>query len=296
LQSQVEVLIDDQLGSTSCGQLALGVGSAKVIDRSVTAAGTSIHIDFYYGAGCTEPYIEAAAHITTSHDNFAVTESASYLSPAGSPLGVLRLSETAAIGSSAVGVHGTGTFTPADGASPVSLGLSCSIPTSADTPPPFVCDGGVAQYFPSLHLSAGSLTPITLTLASSGENSFRVGFVAPKATIMDSSGALTIDAPTPSTLSVAGKGHPVLSDSITGRAGAFSLFPPTPTGWSVTGSGGGPVFTIAVTNDTTRSLVGTVRSSSGKSLATLSLDKSGSGTISYASGKHARVENWTLGN
>jgi hypothetical protein len=42
-------------------------------------------------------------------------------------------------------------------------------------------------------------------------------------------------------------------------------------------------------------VTGTVKTAAGASLANLTLDQSGSGTISYAGGSTAPITNWTLG-
>jgi len=45
----------------------------------------------------------------------------------------------------------------------------------------------------------------------------------------------------------------------------------------------------------TAQLAGTVTTAAGDTLARISLDASGSGTISYSGGGSAPVTNWTLG-
>ena len=54
-------------------------------------------------------------------------------------------------------------------------------------------------------------------------------------------------------------------------------------------------FTINVASNTVRNLIGTItRISTGAVLASLALDQSGTGTITYSDGTVAAVTSWTL--
>ena len=70
-------------------------------------------------------------------------------------------------------------------------------------------------------------------------------------------------------------------------------FSPTPTGWTVTDSTDGTVCSLTL--GSTTQLTGTVATAAGASLAQLTLDQSGSGTITYAGGSSSPITNWTLG-
>jgi hypothetical protein len=108
-------------------------------------------------------------------------------------------------------------------------------------------------------------------------------------------GSLTLTAPTNTTLAVQG-GSPFGTSSAVGGAATFSLFPPTPTGWTVTDQEHDQRFTISVVSNTERNLVGSiVQISTGKTLATLALDQSGTGTITYSDGSVVPVTSWLLG-
>ena len=96
-------------------------------------------------------------------------------------------------------------------------------------------------------------------------------------------------------LAIQGATPAAAATTASGQAGGFVLFPPTPTGWTVTDPAGDVSFTINVVDDTTRSLTATVtRLSTKKTLATLALDQSGTGTITYAGQKPAPVTSWTM--
>jgi hypothetical protein len=61
----------------------------------------------------------------------------------------------------------------------------------------------------------------------------------------------------------------------------------------VTDAKDGTAFTLNLVSTT--QLTGTVTTAAGATLATVSLDASGSGTITYSAGGSAPVTNWTLG-
>lgn len=296
LQSQLTVLIDSTDAGSGCIPLAAGVGSSKVVHKVTSGDVTGARITIYYDGACVHPYIEANAHVVSRNSNFAITESAVYLGTSGDPLGLLRVTEDAVTSSSKVSVHGTGTFAPHNGAPLVHLGLSCSIPNGSSTvPPPFICEGGIAQRFPKLGVSLGSVTPITLTLKAAPANQFIVHFSSSKSTMeRDSSGALSIGTLSNALLRVVGAGTIFTSDTTTGTAGRFALFPPTPTGWTITDQATGVTFRISVLSNTTRQLRGTVTSASGTMLAQFNVDRSGTGSITYSHGATASITSWLL--
>jgi len=304
VQSQVTVLDGALLGSTSCRALTAGTGSSKVLQKSTTGNVTTATVDLYYDGSCAQPYIEAAATLTATNATatISISESATYLGPAGATLGVLALSESVVFGGtsdaiSSVTVDGTGTFTPKDGSPPVSLGLECEIPASSSTPPPFVCSGAVAQPFPALGISLASVAPLTISLtpiAGGGDDDYGVAFSGTQSTsVSGAAGALSITTPTPTTFAIAGSGTAMPANATSGHAALFALFSPAPTGWTVTDAKDGTAFTLNLVSTT--QLTGTVTTAAGATLATVSLDASGSGTITYSAGGSAPVTNWTLG-
>jgi hypothetical protein len=276
LQSQVTVLADSTNGGSGCTPMSAGTGSSKVLRRAVSGNVTGSAITIYYGPACTHPYIEAKARMVSTDTTDAITEdavtSASHLS-----------------------VHGTGTFTPHDGAPMVHLGLSCAIPEGSNVPPPFVCEGGIAQIFPKLGISLGSVTPITLTLKAAGSDQYVVHFASSHSTMeRGATGALSIGTTANSLLRVSPGGTTFTSDATTGIAGRFALFPPTPTGWTITDRATKVIFAISVLNNSSRQLHGSVTTTSGKKLAQLSVDRSGTGSITYDGGATDPITNWLL--
>jgi hypothetical protein len=295
LQSQITVLVDSTDAGTGCIPMGAGVGSSKVLRKVMSGDVTASNITIYYNGACTHPYIEADAHMVSKNSSYAITESAVYLGTSGATLGVLRVTEVAVIAGSKLSVHGVGTFAPHDGAPVVHLGLSCSIPSGGSVPPPFVCEGGIAQKFPVLGVSLGSVTPITLTLKAAGTDQFAVSFASSRSMMeRDTSQALSIGTTPNALLKVNGGGTAFTSDTTTGRAGRFALFPPTPTGWTISDTTAKVVFAISVLNNASRELRGSITTTSGKTLATLDVDRSGTGSITYVHGKTDPITNWLL--
>jgi hypothetical protein len=295
LQSQVTVLTDATEGGSGCIPMTAGIGSSKTLRRVASGDVTTSMITIYYDGTCTHPYIEANARMVSTGETDAITESAAYLGTSGAALGTLRVTEDAVISGSKLSVHGTGTFAPHDGAPTVNLGLSCAIPSGSDVPPPFVCEGGIAQTFPKLGVSLGSVTPITLTLKAGGTNQYVVNFASSRSIMeRDAPGALSIGTTANSELQVTGGGTAFTSDTTTGTAGRFALFPPTPTGWTITDRATKVIFAISVLNNSSRQLRGIVTTSSGKNLAKLNVDRSGTGSITYLHGATDAITNWLL--
>ena len=295
LQSQVTVLADSINGGSECTPMSAGTGSSKVVRRVISGDVTASMITIYYGAACTHPYIEASAHMVSSDTTDAITESATYIGTSGTTLGVLHVTEDAVTSAAHLAVHGTGSFTPHDGAAVVHLGLACAIPTGSNVPPPFVCEGGIAQTFSKLGVSLGSVTPITLTLKAAGADQYVVHFASTHSTMeRGAPGVLSIGTTANSLLRVTAGGTTFTSDATTGIAGRFALFPPIPTRWAITDRATKVTFMISVLNNASRQLRGSVTTVAGKKLAQLNVDRSGTGSISYKGGATDSITNWLL--
>jgi len=100
--------------------------------------------------------------------------------------------------------------------------------------------------------------------------------------------------PNPTSLVIQG-GTDFATTTASGSAGAFELFPPTPTSWTLTDTTHDEEFEIALDNNTTRDLnITIIQVSTNETLATGTIDQSGSGTIMYSDGTTATITNWTL--
>ncbi|MBL0170458.1 MAG: hypothetical protein IPP90_06935 [Gemmatimonadaceae bacterium] len=295
LQSQLQVLfavtITGTNNSTPCEAL---VGGGSVQSLPVGQSDPR-KVGIYYDTQCTRPYIIAdvtqfvADNVAKRYD---ITEAATYFGPSGTTLGVLSLQETAVLNSSSDPyVAGLGTFTPANGAPPVRLGLTCTVPSSGSSLP---CYGGVTQTVPSLARAIGSVTLLTLNVIDTDSP---VTFAGNNSVLsVADPGALTLGLATATTLAISG-GTAFGTSAQAGSAATFSLFPPTPTTWSVTDAAHDMKFELQVASNVVRNSTATItRISTGQVLATLALDQSGTGTVTWSDGSTAPVTSWMLGN
>ncbi len=293
LWSQIWTLIDVDGG-------AGGGGSCQALDgggshRLLTASGVlPADVGLYFDALCTKPYM--MEHVTRFENPSAglyhLVASAAYTGPTGTALGSIAFDENADFNFGAnalVGtVNGLGTYTSPSGAPSVHLGLDCNFGDPAATVA--VCQGGIAQDFAAVGEALGSVT--TLTLDSTATEG--VTFTGPSLLTSGAPGSLTLTAPATLSLVVSG-GSAYGMATASGAAATFSLFPPPPTGWSVADSTNDQKFSISVVDNAVRNLTGTVtRISTGATLATLALDQSGTGTITYSDGLVAAVTSWML--
>jgi hypothetical protein len=174
----------------------------------------------------------------------------------------------------------------------VQLGLSCDVNPGAYNIP---CEGAVAQDLPALDLAIGAVTSLILNIGTDASGAATgVSFSGGGSPVTGPIGSLTLANPSPASLVIQG-GTPYGSTTATGSAAGFSLFPPTPTGWSITDAAHDEQFQISVIDDTTRSSNITITQvSTGNTLATGSVDQSGTGTVTYSDGTTAAITAWTL--
>jgi hypothetical protein len=107
-------------------------------------------------------------------------------------------------------------------------------------------------------------------------------------------GSLTLTNPSETSLVIQGGG--LFANTVaSGGAAEFALFPPTPTAWTLADSSHDAQLQITVLDNTTRNLSATITQiSTGNTLATGTIDQSGSGTITWSDGTIATITNWTL--
>jgi hypothetical protein len=296
LQSQIQLVITLGDTDTSCSQL-MGGGSVQLGAKAGAAT-------VFYDDACTKPYVAAQATVTSSQatngdQTVTVAETATYFSPGDSIIGSLTLNEAifSPSGSTELQLHGLGIFTPAHGTTPVQLGLYCTIPATDDnaTSATAQCGGGIAQDFPLLNLAIGAVTPLNLNIPfdASGDPS-GVTFLGGGTSVTGPLGSLTLTNPAPASLVVNG-GSSFATTTSSGGAAAFSLFPPQPTSWTLSDTARDQKFSISVVDNTARNLAATiVQISTGKTLATATLDQSGTGTVTYSDGSTAAITSWTL--
>ena len=288
LQSQVLVTLNADQSNLACQALS-GSGSMQTgTTPTYVYQGHSIYpVNIYYDSNCTRPYIvcDITGGENTGANGSVLTETATYYGPNGTKIGTMALNMALTLAGSGAQVNGLGTFTAASGSQlPVNLGLACSIGSGTTVR----CVGAIEQDFPALGIAIAGVTPLTLTQTSG------VSFTGTGSSFTGPLGSLALTNPTPSTFVVQG-GTAYSSMSVSGGAAAFTLFPPTPTGWTLIDATHDMKFQVSVIDNTSRTLSLTVTQlSTSTTLATGSLDQSGTGTITYADGSRATIANWTL--
>jgi hypothetical protein len=129
-----------------------------------------------------------------------------------------------------------------------------------------------------------TLTSDSKTLTFSGSGSMVTGTM----------GQLVLTNPSGSSFVFQG-GTLYATTTASGSAGALELFPPTPTSWTLTDAAHDQKILISVIDDTSRSSSVTITQvSTGRALATGTVDQSGTGTITYSDRSVAAITSWTL--
>lgn len=294
-QSQLYTLLAVIQHASISGCTALPGGGGMILLSPSTVI--PFQIGFYYDAACTRIAVKGTINTFVGDDNlgnYHLTGSALYTSPNGIPQGTLVLDEqangTRLSGGQLVGtVHALGSYTLLTGGLIVQFGLNCN--NLAGGHNIGICQNGVVQNFPGLAAAYGSVTTLGLDSTASGVLTLSGTSVLTSGAI----GALTLTQPTATSMVVnGGTAYGTTVDG--GNAASFTLFPPTPTGWNVTDAAHDQIFTISLADNTVRNFVGTLkRISTGATLASLALDQSGTGSITYSDGTAASVTAWVVG-
>jgi len=297
-------VIESPNGQVHHCQALTGGGSVKLMSLSETKSTAKSTFNLYYEAGCTRLYVTVSSILagvgSSSSNNPMETanSTAVYYGLKGQKLGTLELTGNVQfVGSStsfsSIKTAGVGIYTPASAAPKVNLGLACTINLARDGAEP--CEGLITQNFPSLNMALGSVTPLTLNL-STGGIVFANTPDKPTTLVTGPLNSLSVVQPTDFTLKIAG---PTTSYGTTAVKGIVSsnddLFPPPPVDWTVKDAVHHAAFSLAVTGPAGNSRATVTDTATGANLATLLVDKSGTGSITYtASGKHFAVSNWML--
>ena len=300
MQSQLELIKGFSGSVTPCQPLPGSNGG-------VLSGASPGSVTVYYDSACSRPYVSTIGSIAAGASSSValISETASYQDAAGTAIGELALNESLQLDlnfPASSQLNGLGIFTPATGVrTPVQLGVYCTVPLVANASPEVLsCEGGVAQDFPALGISIGVILPITLVVNSTSGSAVIGAPMTFSGTGITTStgplGSLTLTAPTTTTLAISG-GTPSATYSLTGGAAAFSLFPATPTSWTLTDSFSELQVQVTVADNTTRNLTLVItQGAGGATVATGAIDQSGTGTMTFSSGRQEPVVNWTLGS
>lgn len=299
VESELDLIENYQTTPPACAVEGYG-GSVKTLSVTTVSSSSSGSVkravmDIYFDKACTKPYLSANATVTLSNssESFSITETATYFQPNGSTLGTLQASESYHDTGSNVIVSVLGTFTPVGGQPAADVGVVCVGPTSANSKT-LKCDTGVAQTFRSLNMSLASVMPVTLTANNPNLSHPSVKIVGTVSNLRTgTAGSLSITQPTSTSLGIGGGGTAYSTTTTSGSEGHFALFPPTPTLWTITDTRHNSKFSFHIVNDTGEAGLASVTSISPPStLATINVDKSGTGTVKYSDGRSAPIRAW----
>jgi hypothetical protein len=270
--------------------------SVKVISRQVTGAVTKGRTKLFYDTACTKIAIDEQISIdTTSQASIPLKGTATVYSKAGVKQGILALNDKMyTISPTETGLAGVGTFTPVSGPK-IQMGLACRIPKSGTSES---CIGGLAQNFPKIGKAIASLTPMTLSRTTIGDKT-KVTFTesAPPKLVTGPLSTLGLVLNSANKLVITGPAVQYGTDTVDGSTADFIPYPPKPTVWNVIAAARGGRFDLALADATKHTYTGTVKQlPGGAKLAQISLDQSGSGSITYSDGSSAKISHWTLAN
>jgi hypothetical protein len=273
-----------------------GGGSIKTLQGVRKGRDSRLTVEVYYDNTCHDRYINArvVAHKLSASLLTARVVATNY-GLNGHPLGKLALSERIVVGTGKFDMSAGGTFTPA-GSSAVDVGINCDIldlrvvgPTGKD-----VCRVGIAQNLPAAGGDLASVTPITVAVRRSTPKST---FVANNAQMAKGRArALGISVPNGHSPTITGTKKPIGTASGHGTYAVFSMFQKGPTSWVSTDRKNNVRFAISLSRGA-KTLHGTIKAlGSSAKLATLSVDISGTGSITYSNHKTAAIKSWVLTN
>jgi hypothetical protein len=271
-----------------------GGGSVKTLQE--VRNGTTSHgtVELYYDNTCQDRYINArvighkrSASLLTG----AVTATVYRVS--GQAVGKLVLSERVIVDAATINVSATGTFTPG-GSGPVDVGFNCKIPDLQVSGPTGkdVCHVGIAQTLSAAGGDLASVTPITVSVSDSTP---KATFIANNAQMVaGTAGTLGIEAPTMHSLTVTGSQAQVGTAAGHGTFATFSMFQKGPTSWVSTDTGNNVRFTMSLAKGA-KIMKGTIKAlGNNATLATISIDIAGNGSITYSNNKTAVIKSWVI--
>ena len=293
--AQFEDTIAGLILGSGCQQ-SLGNNSTLTTTQGSASYATG-PIVVYFDNACQTPYLTDTLEFTGEVFSGLTTlaSTGQLLAPNGAILGAMNVAEHLDdVGPSEAifNLHGTYKAVAGVGEPPVRIGLAC---TSNSGPPlTFACQEGVAQDFPALKMSLGTIANMTMTLTLAGPRNLAVVVSGPSAKLATGKlGRLSIALTSPTTLGFKGPATIVGSGSTSGASPDFGVIYPAGTAWSFNDAQHATKFSITTAADLTSS--GKVTdTATHATLATFEVDKSGTGTITYSDKSKAKITNWTL--
>jgi hypothetical protein len=259
--------------------------------------------NFYFDSGCKKPYIAASSKYVAAAKSKDTkgTIHAAYTGVTGFALGTYDVNvDLVQKSSNDFQVWGAGTFKVSKNTA-ASIGFACELHIVSNagsrSDPAIPCTYALAQNFPSLKQSLAFVTTLKLKGTPSGSID-PVKFEGEQSQTVTSPNDLTVVSPAAYKLAISGSQQTTYGSAAPqGSSANFSLFPPKPTKWSITDTAHDIAFSTAVTDEKTRGSKGAITQiSTGTTLATFTVDQSGTGSIKYSDGSTAAITSWLLSN
>lgn len=271
-----------------------GAGSSKV--NSVThpaADSTRVVFSFYYDDKCAQKFtVVAATFIKRSATLSTGPGKVTYYDTAGSVQGSISLQirfyDDMTTGW--IDLGGTGSYVPESGAPPLDLAVNCKHIEYIFYGKNMPCQVAAVQNFPALAMQLGFSAAVLQKLAVT------INFHSTSSSLVTAAqNTLTVGFLPGGSVGITGTSTPFGSAAVAGKIGAFAVFPPTPTAWTVTDADHQQRFSIHVVDNIGRNSLGTITdTSTAARLATINVDRSGTGAIRYAGKPAAKVSNWVI--
>ena len=170
LQGQLQILEAVVSPTPACAKLKGGGSWDSVSQGQASQASAKLTVRIYYDDACKSLYMSSQAAAGASTSVATIKAVTLYRGVDGHDLGTLTTSASATdAGGGTADLLGTGTFVFAAKGVPVAhLGLACAVPSTLGNGAvkPFPCSGAIAQYFPALGESLGSISPLVFPLAA----------------------------------------------------------------------------------------------------------------------------------
>ena len=284
-------------GTSSTCTPAFGGTNSGTLGLSETAGSTGVFIGtIFFDGACQKPYFVSDLQVPVDGVSFDIIAStAQMLAPNGAVLGVFSQAQEFQSSGSTIFLNSKGTYKAVAGVGqpPVRTGLGCTI-SSAGASDVFSCHEGVAQDFPALKMSLGTIANITLVLTQISGTKYSVvvsGSTAKLAT--GKLGGLSITTTGPSSIGFQGQATIVGGGSTSGSSPVFGAIPPASTTWTFNDAPHVTKFSISTASNQTSSGK-VIDTTTHATLATFEVDESGTGTITYSDKSKAKITNWTL--
>lgn len=255
---------------------------------------TKLTVAFFFDAACRKPFARAdmKADMTVADGEYAfdLTGKVAYRDANGRLVGSLSVAETALIRNGKTQLSGLGTYKPRNGTPKARFGLACKLGGQLFTSA-FSCAGGVAQAFPDLRLSLGSVTPLDFQ-PRAGE----LRFSSDGSTLASApEGDLDIKEVKKLSLALSAPHTARGSTTVEGATPAIALFLKTPTRWRIANPKTGDVLVYEGLSGAKGGARVIVKDKADRRVAVIKLDRSGTGTARFFDGEAVPVSTWVLG-